>query len=222
MSEVFSQVAIVEITLRTLLVSCSAIAFAVISGVPAGAYLALNNFRGKSFVMTLIHTGMGLPPVVVGLIGALALFRQGPLGFLDWMYSIQAMILVQAIIAAPLVIGLTAAGMQQLNPKLILQLKSLGASRLQTAWILMREAKLSLLAAVMAGLGGAMSEVGAVMMVGGNIRGQTRVLTTAVVQHTRMGEFTAAIILGCILLSLAFAINFYLTSLQQRSDHAGS
>lgn len=211
-----------EITWRTLLVSCSAIFCAVLVGIPLGATLALKHFRGKGLVMAMVNTGMGLPPVVVGLFGALVLFRGGPLGFLGWMYTVQAMVLVQTVIAFPLVVGLTAAGVQQLDPRLILQLRSLGANFFQLAWLMLREARLSVLAAVMAGFGGALSEVGAVMMVGGNIRHQTRVLTTAVVQYTRMGEFMAAILLGLILLSLAFSINLYLTYLQHGAKrHAG-
>jgi tungstate transport system permease protein len=207
---------VAEITGRTLLVSGSALAFAVLLGVPVGVALALRrSFPGRSLVMALVNTGMGLPPVVVGLLVALALFRGGPAGSLEWMYTVKAMVLAQAIIAFPLVVGLTAAGVQQLDPNLALQLKSLGARGPRLAWILLREARLSALAAVMAGFGGALSEVGAVMMVGGNIRGETRVLTTAVVQHTRMGDFETAVALGLVLLALAFAVNVAFTRLQQ-------
>jgi tungstate transport system permease protein len=172
-------------------------------------------FKLRGLLMAAINTGMGLPPVVIGLLVALVLFRNGPLGFLHWIYTVPAMILAQTIIAFPLVVGLTTAGVQQLDPKLTVQLRSLGASRIQLSWLLLREARLSVLAAVMAGFGGALSEVGAVMMVGGNIRGQTRVLTTAIVQHTRMGQFEAAVILGLVLLALAFSVNLYFTHLQQ-------
>lgn len=213
-SATYAEVA--EITGRTLLVSGGALAFAVLLGVPAGATLAVRRaFPGRGLVMALVNTGMGLPPVVVGLLVALALFRGGPLGALEWMYTVQAMIAAQAIIAFPLVMGLTAAGVQQLDPNLALQLRSLGVGGPRLGWILLREARLSVLAAVMAGFGGAISEVGAVMMVGGNIRGETRVLTTAVVQHTRMGDFATAIALGLVLLALAFAINLAFTRMQQ-------
>jgi tungstate transport system permease protein len=203
-----------EITFRTIEVSGLALAAAVVTGIPVGVLLATSRFRLKSFLIALLNTGMGLPPVVVGLVVALALFRGGPLGFLSWIYTVPAMVLAQTIIAFPLVAGLTAAGVQQLNPELAVQLKSLGASGFQLGWLLLCEARLSVLAAVMAGFGGALSEVGAVMMVGGNIRGQTQVLTTAIVQHTRMGEFAAAIVLGAILLAMAFAVNLYFTHLQ--------
>jgi tungstate transport system permease protein len=207
-----------DITGRTLLVSGAAVLVAIALGIPLGALLGGSRFRGRGFVLALVNTGMGLPPVLVGLVVALALFRNGPLGFLSWIYTVQAMVASQAIIALPLVVGLTAAGVQQLDPQLSLQLRSLGASRAQLTALLLREARLSVLAAIMAGFGGAISEVGAVMMVGGNIRGQTQVLTTAIVQHTRMGEFEAAVVLGLVLLALAFAINLALTRVQQKGQ----
>ena len=202
------------ITARTLDVSGFALLVAVLLGIPAGVALAMARFRGKAVILAIVNTGMSLPPVVVGLVVALALFRGGPLGFLDLMYTTPAMVLAQAIIALPLVISLTAAGVEQLDPELKLQIISLGASRIELGWILLGEARLSVLAAVMAGFGGALSEVGAVMMVGGNLRGQTRVLTTAIVQHTRMGEFAAAVLLGVVLLTLAFVVNLCFTHLQ--------
>jgi len=213
-SGIYAEVA--EITGRTLLVSGCALAVAVLAGVPTGVALAVRRaFPGRGLVMALVNTGMGLPPVVVGLFVALALFRGGPMGALEWMYTVKAMVAAQAIIAFPIIVGLTAAGVQQLDPNFALQLKSLGARGLRLGWILLREARLSVLAAVMAGFGAAVSEVGAVMMVGGNIRGETRVLTTAVVQHTRMGDFEAAVALGLVLLTLAFVVNVAFTRLQQ-------
>jgi tungstate transport system permease protein len=207
---------VAEIIGRTLLVSGGALAFAVLVGVPVGVALAVRrSFAGRGLVMALVNTGMGLPPVVVGLLVALALFRGGPLGFLEWMYTVRAMVLAQAIIALPIVVGLTAAGVQQLDPNLELQLRSLGARGPRLGWILLCEARLSALAAVMAGFGGAISEVGAVMMVGGNIRGETRVLTTSIVQETRMGDYDAAIVLGLALLALAFVVNLAFTRVQQ-------
>ncbi len=207
---------LIEITGLSILVSGVALVLAIVVGIPAGIVLAISRrFPGKRVLLALVNTGMGLPPVVVGLVVALALFRNGPLGFLGWMYTVKAMVLAQTVIALPLVIGLTAAGVKQLNPQLSRQIISLGANRLQHGWLLLREARLSVLAAVMAGFGGALSEVGAVMMVGGNIRGDTRVLTTAIVQHTRMGHFESAVILGGVLLSIAFVINLLFTRLQQ-------
>jgi tungstate transport system permease protein len=178
--------------------------------------LALARFPGRGLCVALVNTGMGLPPVVVGLFVSIFLWRSGPLGVLELLYTPTAIVIAQFIIAAPIVMGLTIAAMQQLNPKLRLQLLGLGASRWQLLWLLMREARLPLLAAVMAGFGGVISEVGASMMVGGNIRGQTRVLTTATVLETGKGNFDLAIALGVILLVLAFAVNYLLTRIQQR------
>jgi tungstate transport system permease protein len=214
-SGIYAEVA--EITGRTLLVSGAALAFAVLLGVPAGVALAVRrSFPGRGLVMALVNTGMGLPPVVVGLIVALALFRGGPLGGLEWMYTIRAMVLAQAIIAFPLVMGFTAAGVQQLDPNLALQLKSLGVRGPRLGWILLREARLSALAAVMAGFGGAISEVGASMMVGGNLAGETRVLTTAVMLEVSRGDFPVAMALSIILLVLIFIVNAILTAVQQQ------
>jgi tungstate transport system permease protein len=159
---------------------------------------------------------MGLPPVVVGLVVTIFLWRNGPLGFMEMLYTPLAMILAQAIIATPIVTGLTIASIQQLPSNLKLQVQALGATRLQTVWILVREARLPLLAAVMAGFGGVISEVGASIMVGGNIKGQTRVLTTATVMESGKGNFEVAIALSFILLLLTFAVNFLLTMIQQR------
>jgi tungstate transport system permease protein len=159
---------------------------------------------------------MGLPPVVVGLFVSLFLWRSGPLGFLDLIYSPTAMVIAQVVIAFPIVAGLTLASFQNINPLLGVQLLGIGASKPQRLWLLCKEARLPLLAAVMAGFGGVISEVGASMMVGGNIRGQTRVLTTATVLETGKGNFEIAIALSVILLSLTFAINFLLTRIQQR------
>jgi tungstate transport system permease protein len=160
---------------------------------------------------------MGLPPVVVGLFVTIMLWRGSVLGFLDLLYTPGAMILAQVVIAFPIVTGLTMAALQSLNPRLPLQLLALGASRFQAVGLLLREAKLPVLAAVMAGFGGVISEVGAVLMVGGNIKGQTRVLTTATVLETRMGNFELAIALGILLLVLTFAVNLALTRIQQRT-----
>ena len=140
------------------------------------------------------------------------------MGFLNLMYTLTAMVIAQVVIAFPIVAGLTMASFQSLNPKLRLQLLGIGASRPQMLWLLCKEARLPLLAAVMAGFGGVISEVGSVMMVGGNIKGQTRVLTTATVLETQMGNFGTAIALGLILLTLSFAVNFLLTQIQQREQ----
>ncbi len=205
-----------KITVLSLKVSGLATAISLLIGLPMGTLLALGHFPSRKFVLSLINTGMALPPVVVGLTVSLFLWRSGPLGDLRLMYTPIAIIIAQTIIAAPVVTGLTASALQQLDPRLQLQLKGLGASRWQVTWNLWREARLPLLAAVMAGFGSVISEVGASMMVGGNIRNQTRVLTTAIVLETSKGEFALAIALSAILLLLAYLVNLILTSVQQR------
>ncbi len=207
---------VLAVTLLSLKVSCSATLASLFVGIPAGVFLALSDFTGRRFVISLVNTGMGLPPVVVGLFVTLFLWRNGPLGFLEILYTPSAMILAQAVIATPIVTGITVASIQNLPTNLKLQVQALGATRCQTVWILIREARLPLLAAVMAGFGGVISEVGASIMVGGNIKGQTRVLTTATVMETGKGNFDVAIALSLILLVLAFSVNYLLTVIQQR------
>lgn len=209
--------AVLRIALLTLELSGLATLIALVFGVPFGALLAYKVFPGRGFAVSLINTGMGLPPVVVGLFVSIMLWRSGPLGFLQMLYTPGAIVLAQFFIAFPVVAGLTMAALQQIDPKLLLQLKSLGASRLQLVGVLLWEARLPMLAAVIAGFGAVISEVGAVMMVGGNILGHTRVLTTATVLETRKGNFEVAIALSLILLALTFLITWMLTHFQQRS-----
>lgn len=208
--------AVTEITLRTLQVSGTATLVSLLLGVPLGTLLALSRFPGRRLLVNLVNTGMGLPPVVVGLFVALMLWRSGPFGRLNLIYTPAAMVIAQTVIAAPIVAGVSLAAIQQLDPRLRLQLLGLGASRGQLMLALWWEARLSLLAAAMAGFGGAISEVGASMMVGGNIVGQTRVLTTATVLETSKGHFDLAMALGLILLFLAYLITMSMTWLQQR------
>jgi tungstate transport system permease protein len=207
---------VLAVTLLSLKISCSATLASLLIGIPAGVFLALADFPGRRFVISLVNTGMGLPPVVVGLFVTLFLWRNGPLGFLEILYTPSAMILAQSVIATPIVTGITVASIQNLPANLKLQVQALGATRVQTVCILVREARLPLLAAVMAGFGGVISEVGASIMVGGNIKGQTRVLTTATVMETGKGNFDVAIALSLILLVLAFSVNYLLTVIQQR------
>jgi tungstate transport system permease protein len=205
-----------SITLRSLLVSGSAVLISLVLGVLAGAVLAFKDFPGRSIILSLVNTGMGLPPVAVGLLVAILLWRSGPLGHLRLIYTPTAMVAAQTIIAAPIVTGFTAAALRHLDPRLRTQLYALGASRPQMLWIVLWEAKLPLLAAVMAGFGGAISEVGASMMVGGNLAGETRVLTTSVILEVSRGEFAPAIALSIILLVLIFIVNAILTTVQQQ------
>jgi tungstate transport system permease protein len=205
-----------SIVFRTLGISGLATLLAMLVGVPLGYAIARGRFRGRTALLALVNTGMGMPPVVVGLVVWLLLTRSGPLGGLDLIYTRRAMVLAQFFIATPLVVGFTAASVQALPPQLPDLLASLGAGRLRTLWILSREAKLGLLAAVMAGFGAIVSEVGASMTVGGNLRGSTRVLTTAIVTETSRGDLPVALALGIVLLLLAFLVNALLTMLQQR------
>jgi tungstate transport system permease protein len=207
---------VMSITFLSLQVSGSATFISLFIGISIGATVALSKFPGRRIVVSLINTGMALPPVVVGLFVTIFLWRNGPLGVLGVLYTPTAMIIAQTVIATPIVMGITLASIQQLPQKLRLQILALGATRIQMVWILIKEAKLPLLAAVMAGFGGVISEVGASIMVGGNIMGYSRVLTTATVMETSRGNFDIAIALGIILLLLAYLINLILTQIQQR------
>ncbi len=206
---------IAQITLLSLKVAGLATLISLLIGLPLGTLLALGDFRGRALLLSAVNTGMGLPPVLVGLVIAMLLWRSGPLGNLNLIYTPAAMVIAQVIIAAPVVSGLTAAALQALDPRLRLQLLGLGASPMQMVLALWHEARLPLLAALMAGFGSVISEVGASMMVGGNIRYQTRVLTTAIVLETSRGQFGNALILGALLLGITFLVNYALTRLQQ-------
>ena len=206
---------LLKIAWLSLKVSATATIVAMLIGLPLGTWLALGKFKGRRLLLAVANTGMGLPPVVVGLTVAILLWRTGPLGFLGLLYTPAAMVSAQFLIAVPIVTGLTTATIQSLDPRVRLEALALGASIPQLVRVLWREARLGLLATVMAGFGGAISEVGAVLMVGGNIKGQTRVLTTSVVTETRVGHFDQAIALSVILLLLVFLTNVVLTYLQQ-------
>lgn len=207
---------VLRITLLSLQVSGTATGVSLLVGIPVGTLIALARFPGRGFVISLINTGMGLPPVVVGLFVSVFFWRSGPLGFLELLYTPTAIVIAQFVIAAPIVTGLTLAAVQQIPPQFRLQMLALGASRIQLLWVLLKEARLPMLAAVMAGFGGVISEIGASMMVGGNIRGQTRVLTTATVLETGKGNFDIAIALSLLLLTMTFLVNWALTWIQQR------
>jgi tungstate transport system permease protein len=207
---------VLGITALSLQVSGIATLISLLIGISVGTAVALSSFRGKQVVVSLVNTGMGLPPVVVGLFVSIFLWRNGPLGFLGILYTPAAMILAQSIIATPIVMGITIGAMQNLPAALRLQILALGATRIQMVWMLVKEARLPLMAAVMAGFGGVISEIGASIMVGGNVRGHTRVLTTATVMETGRGNFDVAIALSLILLTITLLINYCLTLVQQR------
>jgi tungstate transport system permease protein len=205
------------IVLRTLLVSGLATLLAVLVGVPAGYVIARRSFRGRTLLLGVVNTGMGMPPVVVGLAVWVLLVRSGPFGDLGLIYTRSAMVLAQFLIATPIVIGFTAASIQALSPRLPDLLSVLGAGRTRTLWLLAGEARLGLLVAVMAAFGAIVSEVGASMIVGGNLERSTRVLTTAIVTETSRGEIERALGLGLVLLVLSFVVNLMLTVVQQRA-----
>jgi tungstate transport system permease protein len=207
---------VLGITLLSLEVSGAATLVSLLIGISVGTVVALTSFRGKQFVVSLVNTGMGLPPVVVGLFVSIFLWRNGPLGFLGLLYTPLAIVIAQSIIATPIVMGITIGAMQNLPANLRLQILALGATRTQMVWMLIKEARLPLMAGVMAGFGGVISEVGASLMVGGNVRGYTRVLTTATVMETGRGDFDVAIALSVILLLLTLVVNYLLTHVQQR------
>jgi len=212
LSELFAAIA-----LRTIVVSGVATALSVLVGVPIGYVVARRSFRGRTILLGLINTGMGMPPVVVGLVVWLLLVRSGPLGEFDLVYTQQAMVLAQFLIATPIIIGFTTASFQALSPRLPDLLIVLGAGRARRLWLLAREARLGLLVAIMAAFGAIVSEVGAAMIVGGNLERSTRVLTTAIVTETSRGEVERALTLGLVLLVMSFVVNLSLTVIQQRS-----
>lgn len=205
-----------RITWLTLRVSATATLLGLLIGVPLGTLLALTRFPGRRLAVSIVNTSMGLPPVVVGLWVTIFLWRSGPLGQFNLIYTPTAIIIAQAIIASPIIIGLTSAAIQQIDPKMRLQIKALGATRVQYVWYLLKEARFSLLAAVIAGFGAVISEVGASMMVGGNIKGETRVLTTATVMEVSKGNFDVAIALSVLLALLSYVITLGLTLMQQK------
>jgi tungstate transport system permease protein len=207
---------VLSVLWTSLQVSGTATLIALLLGIPAGAALALARFPGRTLVVSAVNTGMGLPPVVVGLFVTILLWRSGPLGALEVLYTPAAIVIAQAVIAAPIVTGITLAAVQNVPAPFRLQLVGLGASRPQMVWVVLREARLPMLAAVMAGFGGVISEIGASLMVGGNIKGQTRTLTTAMVLETGKGNFEVAIALSILLMALVFGINWALTMIQQR------
>lgn len=208
--------AIWEIVSLSLYVSGIALLLTTVLGIPLGAVLALRRFRGRRLAIALIYTGMGLPPVVVGLLVYLLLSRSGPLGAWGWLFTPRAMIVAQVVICLPVIAGLTMSALEAVDPQLLLQIRSLGGTPVQVARALLWEARAGIVVAVVAGLGSIISEVGAVMLVGGNIEGSTRVLTTAIVLETRVGAFDAALALAFVLLAIAFILNALTLWLQHR------
>lgn len=208
---------IVNVTLLSLQVSLTALVLSALIGIPVGAALALKNIRGKRIILNTIYTLMGLPPVLAGLLVYLLLTSRGPLGQYELLFTPAAMVIAQVLLAAPIVCGLTARAVMALNQEVYDTAATLGASRRQAAAVIMREARMGIIAALTTALGRVIAEVGAVMLVGGNIRWHTRVLTTSIVLETRMGNFSTAIAIGIILLAISFAINLLILALEKRT-----
>ncbi|MEE2679850.1 MAG: ABC transporter permease [Myxococcota bacterium] len=206
---------VLAVTARTLAVCGTALVVALVAGLPIGIWLGRRRFRGRVLGVSLVNSGMGAPPVVVGLLVSMLFWRSGPLGFLEWMYSPRAMVIAQVVIALPLVIGITLAAVGALDEDWELQARTLGIPRGRRLWLLLREIRLGVLAAVIAALGSILSEVGAVLAVGGNLEGETRVLTTSILMYTQMGQFELALALAAVLLGLTLVVAGALTVLQQ-------
>ncbi|BCJ87121.1 ABC transporter permease [Effusibacillus dendaii] len=213
---------VMQITLLTLKISGIVTLLSILIGVPLGTFLALFQFPGRRFLFSVINTSMGLPPVVAGVWITIFLWRSGPLGYLGLLYTPTAIIIAQFVIATPIIIGLTSAAIQQTDPKMHLQIRALGATRFQYLWFLLKETRYSLLGAVIAGFGRVVAEVGASMMVGGNIKGDTRVLTTATMLEVSKGNFDVAIALSIILAILSYIVTLWFTFVQQRNRGGGS
>ena len=206
---------VVEITLRTLAVCGTALGVALGAGLPLGIALGRRRFPGRGLLVSVVNSGMGAPPVVVGLVVSMLLFRSGPLGFLGLLYTSEAMVVAQVLIALPLVVGITLAAVGALDENWELEVRTLGIPPLRRLWLLLREIRLGLLAAVIAALGSILSEVGAVQAVGGNLDGETRVLTTSILMYTQMGRFEMALALGVVLVGLTLVLAGALTVVQQ-------
>lgn len=209
-----------EIAFRTIRVSLTAVIISTILGIPCGVFLGLKRFWGRKFILTIINILMGLPPVVAGLWITILLWRSGPLGHLSLLFTPTAIVMAQVLVSFPIITGLTASAFQQINEKMLLQIKALGATKAQMLRILLLETRVSILAAIIAGFGRVIAEVGAAQMVGGNLRGETRILTTSIVMEVSKGNFDIAFALSFVLMAIAFIITFLLTFLQQRSKKA--
>ncbi|MBT2657413.1 ABC transporter permease [Bacillus sp. ISL-18] len=207
---------VLAITALTLKVCLISILISTLIGLPFGMLLGLTRFKGRKLLLVFINIGLGLPPVVAGLWITMLLWRSGPLGDFSLLYSPTAIVMAQILVSLPIVTSLTCTAFQQISDKMLLQIKALGATRLQTLFILIKQLKMAILAAVMAGFGRVIAEVGAAMMVGGNIQGDTRILTTTIVMEVSKGNFDIALALSFILLSVALLITAALTFLQQR------
>lgn len=206
---------VLQIVVLTLLVAGTSTLIGAVLGIPAGAFIALRKFRGRNFVRTLAFTFYGFPPVLAGLLVYLVLSRSGPLGALGWLFTPLGMIVAQSILIVPIVMGVTISAVMAVEKRLHDTALTLGADERQWRATAIHEARVGVITAVMVGFGRAVSEVGAVLIVGGNIAGQTRVLTTAIVLETSQAHYVEATVFGVILFVIAFAVFAVLQRLQR-------
>jgi tungstate transport system permease protein len=207
---------VVEITIRSLYVSLTATFFAALIALPLGALIYFYEFRGKHAVVSTLQTLYALPTVIVGLVMFLLLSNIGPFGFLRLLYTPGGMIVTQTVLIIPLLMGLTVSALSGIDRDKRYTITALGASRLQTIVTIIVESRFAVMSSVLLGFGRAISEVGTVMIIGGNIRGATRVLTTAIALNTSMANYSVSIALGIILLAVALGVNIALSLVQQR------
>lgn len=206
-----------QIVFLSLEVSGISVGIASVIGIPVGALLGVLRFSGRGAIVTCFRAGMAMPPVVIGLLVFMLLSRDGPLGAAELLFTPTAMIIAQTILAIPFVVSIVTSSVESVPKDLHEQLLSLGASPSQARWSILREARMGVLLAIAAALGRSLSEVGAVMIVGGNIGGHTRVLTTSIVLKARMAEYGGALLLAAILVALALGLNLLLVLMQKRS-----
>ncbi len=191
--------------------------FAAVIAVPSGVVIALSEFRGKQFLQQILNTLMAMPTVVIGLLLYGLFTRQGPMGELELLYTPAAVVIAECILILPIILNLTIVAVQSSDKRLVPTLRSLGADKIQLTWQVLRETRFAVMAAIVAGFGRAIGEVGAAMMLGGNIEGFTRTMTTAIALETSKGEFELALALGVLLLIIAFVVNFGLQFLSSKS-----
>ncbi len=208
------------IILASLKVSSLALAIGLGIGIPLGFYLGSKFTIPRRIILILANAGMGIPPTVVGLFVTMLLSRKGPFGPLNLLYTQEAMVIAQIFIATPMVTAIAASAVASVPDELRLQARSLGASKLQEMALTLKEARIGIFAAIAAGMGSIISEVGAVQMVGGNILGKTQVMTTAIVQYTRMGKYGYSIALALALLTIVLIVNILLTKMQTHGNES--
>jgi tungstate transport system permease protein len=209
---------VLGIALLTLKVAVVATIVACGIGLPLGYFLATRRFWGRRAALTAVNTALAFPTVVVGLLLYGLLSRRGPLGGLGWLYTWQAIVIGDVLLALPIAAALSAAAVQGVDPRVRRTAETLGAGRWRTAWTVAREARFALAAVITAAFGQVVAEIGAAMIVGGNIRGSTRTLTTAVALYTSQGDFGLALALGLVLIAMALIVNVALQALQGKGD----